>query len=118
MVYLGAPGSAEGLTPWLALAWNPEESADFLPLFLSAGAVYQGLIPGRNADTTALAVYTGKFSKFAENTTSETVLEVNYTLWATPWLGITPDFQYVFNPLGGPSKNDAAVFGGQILIIF
>jgi carbohydrate-selective porin OprB len=43
---------------------------------------------------------------------------VNYTLWAAPWLGITPDFQYVFNPLGGPSKNDAAVFGGQILIIF
>lgn len=114
----GGPGNANGLTPWLALAWNPEESADFLPLFVSAGAVYQGLIPGRDADTTGLAVYTGKFSKFARDASSETVLEANYTLWATPWLGITPDFQYVFNPLGGSSKNDAAVLGGQILIAF
>ncbi|MBK8174370.1 MAG: carbohydrate porin [Rhodospirillales bacterium] len=119
MVYQqGGPGSPQGLTPWFAVAWNPEESADFLPLYVSGGAVYQGLIPGRNTDTTALAVYSGTFSKFAQNTTTETVLEANYTLWATPWLGITPDFQYVFNPMGGASKNDAAVFGGQILIVF
>lgn len=118
MVYSeGGPGNSNGLTPWLAVAWNPAESADFLPLFVSAGAVYQGLIRGRDADTTALAVYTGKFSKFSPNS-SETVLEANYTLWATPWLGITPDFQYVFNPLGNADIDDAAVFGGQVMVIF
>ncbi len=118
MVYSeGGPGNSNGLTPWLAIAWNPTESADFLPLFVSAGAVYQGLIRGRDADTTALAVYTGKFSKFSPNS-SETVVEANYTLWATPWLGITPDFQYVFNPLGNADIDDAAVFGGQVMVIF
>lgn len=118
MVYSeGGPGNSNGLTPWLAVAWNPAESADFLPLFVSAGAVYQGLIPGRDADTTAIAVYTGKFSKFSPNS-SETVFEANYTLWATPWLGITPDFQYVFNPLGNADTDDAAVFGGQVMVIF
>jgi carbohydrate-selective porin OprB len=52
------------------------------------------------------------------NTTGETVVEVNYTYWALPWLGLTPDFQYVFNANGGGSNNDAAVFGGQILVNF
>jgi carbohydrate-selective porin OprB len=46
------------------------------------------------------------------------VLELNYTFWAMPWLGITPDFQYVFNPGGNRSNNDAALFGGQIMVNF
>ena len=38
--------------------------------------------------------------------------------WATPWLGLTPDFQYVFNPGGASSDDAAAVFGGQIMVNF
>lgn len=119
MVYReGGPGSSEGLTPWLSVTYQPKESINLLPVFIAGGAVYEGLIPGRDTDTTAVAVYYGKLSSDVEDTTGETVLEVNYTFWATPWLGITPDFQYVFNPSGGSSSNDAAVFGGQINFIF
>jgi porin len=114
----GGPGSSEGLTPWLAVTYQPEESINLLPVFVAGGASYEGLIPGRDTDTTAVAVYYGKLSKDVQDTTGETVLEVNYTFWATPWLGLTPDFQYVFNPSGGSSNNDAAVFGGQINLIF
>jgi len=113
----GTSGS-QGLTPWAAVAWNPEESADLLPFFFSAGAVYRGLVPQRDTDTTAVAVYTGKFSDSQPDTSNETVLELNYTVWATPWLAVTPDFQYIFRPFGGSSSNDAAVFGGQIMLIF
>ena len=119
MVYReGAPGSAEGLTLWLAVACQPQESINLLPVFLSSGAVYEGLMPGRDTDTAALAVYHGELSDDLEDTGSETVVELNYTFWATPWLGVTPDFQYVFNPGGGGSDNDAAVFGGQIMVNF
>ena len=118
MVYReGGPGSAEGLTFWLAVAYQPQQSINLLPVFLSGGAVYEGLLRGRDTDTAAFAVYHGKLSNDLEDTSSETVLELNYTFWATPWLGLTPDFQYVFNP-GGASNNDAAVFGGQIMINF
>ena len=72
----------------------------------------------RDTDTAALAVYHGELSDDLEDTGSETVVELNYTFWATPWLGITPDFQYVFNPGGGSSDDDAAVFGGQIMVNF
>jgi hypothetical protein len=33
------------------------------------------------------------------------------------WLGLTPDFQYDFNP-SGESNSDAAVLGGQIVVDF
>jgi porin len=119
MVYReGGPESSEGLTPWLAIAYQPQDSINLLPLYLAGGLVYEGLVPGRNIDTTALAVYHGEVSNALPNTTGETVLEVNYTYWALPWLGLTPDFQYVFNPNGGSSNNDAAVLGGQILVNF
>jgi len=114
----GGPGSSQGLTPWLSATYQPQQNINLLPVFVAGGAVYEGLVPGRDTDTTAIAVYCGKLSSDQQGTTSETVLEVNYTFWATPWLGVTPDFQYVFNPSGGSSNSDAAVFGGQINVIF
>jgi carbohydrate-selective porin OprB len=57
-------------------------------------------------------------SNAVPETTGETVVEVNYTYWALAWLSLTPVFQYVFNPSGDGSNNDAAVFGGQILVNF
>ncbi len=119
MVYReGGPGSSQGLTPWLSVTYQPQQSINLLPVFIAGGATYEGLIPGRDTDTTAVALYYGKLSKDVENATAETVLELNYTYWATPWLGLTPDFQYIFNPSGGSSSNNAAVLGGQIMVNF
>ena len=119
MVYReGGPGSSEGLTLWLGVAYQPQQSINLVPVFLAGGGVYEGLVPGRDTDTTALAVYHGQLSDDLEDASGETVLELNYTFWATPWLGITPDLQYVFNPGGGSSNDDAAVVGGQIMVNF
>jgi hypothetical protein len=47
MIYrYGGPGSDIGLTPWIGVTFSPQQSINQLPLFVLAGAVYHGLIPG------------------------------------------------------------------------
>ena len=39
MVYRdGGPDSSVGLTPWLAIAWQPRDSINLMPFFIAAGA--------------------------------------------------------------------------------
>lgn len=119
MIYrYGGPGSDIGLTPWLSIAYTPRESINQLPLLVMAGAVYHGLIPRRSDDYAAIGFYYGKFSTDLPSGPGEKVLELDYTAWATPWLGITPDLQYVLNPNGGSSSKNALVLGGQFQILF
>src|SRR5215469_467363 len=119
MIYrYGGPGSDIGLTPWLAITYNPQQSINQLPLFALTGVIYHGLIPGRGDDNLGCGFYYGKLSTALPAATGEKVLELDYTLWATPWLGITPDFQYVFNPSGGSSSRNAAVPGLQFQVLF
>jgi carbohydrate-selective porin OprB len=75
------------------------------------------LIPRRSDDSVALAIYYGKISSQLPAESGEKVFELDYTWWATPWLAITPDLQYVFNPGGGSSRN-AAVLGTQLQLLF
>jgi porin len=114
----GGAGSDQGLTPWVAFTFAPVERVNTIPFSASGGLVYQGLIPGRDDDLTALAVYYGKFSDKLEDQNAETVVEVNHRLQLTPWLYATPDFQYVIRPNGQSDIDDAAVFGGEIGIDF
>ena len=114
----GGAGSDQGLTPWVAFTFAPVERVNTIPFSASGGLVYQGLIPGRDDDLTAVAVYYGKFSDKLEDQNAETVVEVNHRLQLTPWLYATPDFQYVIRPNGQSDIDDAAVFGGEISIDF
>jgi porin len=119
MIYrYGGPGSDIGLTPWLAITYNPHQSINQLPLLALAGVTYHGLIPGRGDDNLGCGFYYGKLSNALPAITGEKVLELDYTLWATPWLGISPDFQYVLNPSGGSSSRNAAVPGVQVQVLF
>jgi porin len=119
MVYrYGGSGSDIGLTPWFAVTYNPQREINQLPLFLMTGAVYRGLIPGRGDDNTAVAFYYGKISDALPGVPGEKVIEADYTMWATPWLGVTPDLQYVFNPGGSGSSRNALVLGTQFQVLF
>jgi porin len=119
MIYRrGGPGSDVGLTPWISIAYTPQQSINQLPLLVMAGASYRGLIPGRSDDSTAVGVYYGKISTSLPSGSGEKVVELNYTWWATPWLGMTPDLQYVLTPSGGSSSRNAAVIGTQFQILF
>jgi porin len=119
MVYReGAAGGDQGLTPWAAFTFAPTERVNTLPFFAAGGLIYEGLVPGRDEDITALGVYYGKFSDRLQDQNAETVIEANYRLQLAPWLYVTPDFQYVFRPNGSDQIDDAAVFGGEISIDF
>jgi carbohydrate-selective porin OprB len=119
MIYrYGGPGSDVGLTPWISIAYTPQESINQLPLLVMTGAVYHGLIPTRSDDYLAAGFYYGKLSTSLPAGPGEKVLELDYTAWATPWLGITPDLQYVLSPSGGSSSRNALVLGGQFQILF
>ena len=113
----GASGD-EGLTPWATISYVPKQRSARVPLFFAAGLVHQGPWPARPDDRAAFAVYFGRFSRDIEGATAQTTLEVNYAVQITPWLYVTPDVQYVFNPGGRGDIDNAAVFGGEIGLVF
>jgi porin len=119
MIYRrGGANSDVGLTPWISVAYTPQQRINQLPLLVMAGASYRGLIPGRSDDTTAVGFYYGKISTSVPSGSGEKVVELNYMWWATPWFGMTPDLQYVLTPSGRSSSRNAAVIGVQFQILF
>ncbi len=119
MVYREADAKhAQGLIPWAALTIAPQQSINTLPFAAYGGALYHGLIPGRERDTTGLAVYYGRFSDDLVDQSYELVFEANYQLQLTPWFYVTPDVQYVVRPNGTGTIPNALVIGAEVGIDF
>ena len=89
-----------------------------MPVFASTGASYRGLLPTRDRDTAACALYYGGFSRYLPGLTYELVLEWTYAIALGRRLTIQPDVQYVINPGGVPCVGNAVVLGVQIGIEF
>jgi Carbohydrate-selective porin len=117
-VYSEPGSSEEGLSPWINVVYAPKKRASPLPLFLATGAVYQGLLPRRPDDRTAVGVFFGRFSSDLDDQSAETIIELSHTFRVTPWLSVVPDFQYVFTPNGQSKIDNAVVFGGEIAVTF
>jgi len=119
MVYRdGGPGSARGLSLFGALVYAPQQRINPLPWFASAGASYRGLVPGRDNDTSAFALYYGGFSRDLPGQTYEMTLEWTHATALTRWLTVQPDLQYVINPGGLSSRGNAVVVGAQLAVEF
>jgi carbohydrate-selective porin OprB len=86
-----------------------------MPWSFMAGLSYQGLIPGRSTDVLSLGWSWGRVSPAIPGVTGETLLELNYLYNLTGWLGVTPDFQYVWRP-GGLDVVGAAIAGIQVVV--
>jgi porin len=114
----GGPGSAIGLSLFGAIIYAPQSSINAMPWFASAGASYQGLVPGRDRDTAAFALYYGGFSRDLPGQTYELVLEWTYAIAVGRRLTVQPDLQYVINPGGVSSVGNAVVLGVQLAIEF
>lgn len=108
----------QGLTGWAVVTYSPRDNVNTNPLFVGGGLVYQGLIPTRDDDRTAVGVFYGKLSSAIQNVSGETVIEVNHTVQMTPWFFVRPDFQYIFNPGGRSDIDDALVLGAEVGIFF
>jgi len=80
--------------------------------FWSVGGQYQGLIPKRDQDVLGIGCAQGRLVEDAGYSTEhETALEVYYGVQVTPWLNVAPSFQYIFNPGGIGTVDDAMVIG-------
>lgn len=118
MVYQpDGPGTSRGLTIWGSWAYNSKPLISPIPLFWGAGASYQGLIQSRKNDVAAAGWIYGQSSSYVPNTSAEQVLELNYRFAFRNFLGLTPDFQYIWKP-GGYSVPGVAVFGAQLAVTF
>jgi porin len=119
MVYRdGDSRSRKGLTVWGEVALSPKPGVSSMPSFFGGGLSYEGIIPRRENDIASLGVIYGSFSGYTPQTSDETVIEANYGIILRPWLSITPDFQYVINPGGNSSIQNAFVAGAQLSITF
>jgi porin len=107
-----------GLSLFGSLIDAAQERIKTLSWFASAGASYRGLVPGRDRDTAAFALYFGGFSRDLPGQTYELVLEWTYAIAVTRWLTIQPDVQYVINPGGRSSVGNAVVAGAQLAVEF
>jgi len=87
--------------------------------FWGAGGQYQGLLPGRDDDVVAVGLASGCLSPDAGfGRTHESVMEVYYAAQVTPWLAVSPSFQYVWNPGGADGVGDACILGVRVQLLF
>lgn len=127
MVFQESPGSEQGLTLWSAAVLSPQQSVAKLPFQLNGGAVYQGLLPGRDQDWAIFGVVYGQFSTdYAATIASPTVDSPNYELvfeWGyraqiNQFLYVQPNLQWVIQPGGRSDIPNAMVLGAQIGVVF
>ena len=105
------------ITPFVALLFATPSDCNRFPFFLSSGLVYKGIVPSRPQDNLSLGFsYGGYSADIRPKQSFESIFEVNYWAWVTPWMAVTPDFQYVINPKGLGTIPNAYVLGAQILI--
>ncbi len=126
-VYAEAPGSDQGLVLFLTLAYANQQQAALVPFQTSLGAIYKGLIPGRNGDRLIFGATYGKLSTdYADqqqalgngNPTYEMPLELGYRVQLTKFAYIQPDVQYVIRPGGTGDIPNATVIGAQFGLSF
>ena len=114
------PDDSQGLGVFFRYG-NADSDRDDMTNFWSIGFQYQGLFEDRDDDVLGFGFAHGKLSDSSSETYTEdyeSVLEVYYSLQVTPWLAISPDFQYVTNPGGDSSIDDAVVLGIRMQLIF
>jgi porin len=121
-VYQESPGSDRGLVLFATLAYSGQQQAALVPFQMSLGAVYQGLIPGRNADKLIFGTTYGRLSSdYANrqqtlgkgNPTYEMPIELGYRVQLSKFAYIQPDIQYVIRPGGTGDIPNTTVIGTQ-----
>ena len=116
------PADEQGLGLFFRWGWRDEE-LNRTDEFWSGGAQYQGLIPHRNDDVLGFGMYAQLGSDRYKYYTShdfrgELGYELYYKIQLTPWLTLTPDFQYIVDAGGHHSDRDAVVVGLRMRVIF
>ena len=127
MLYRDAGRPETGLNAFVTFVVSPDEDKSPIPYYLNGGLIYEGLIPCRPNDKTALGFYSGWFgqdlrkaqrSAGLASQTSETNIELNHQVQLTPWFYLRPNIQYVIKPNGLDEIENALVLGVEAGITF
>jgi porin len=122
----GDPAGAQGLSLFAAFHHAPPD-VNAQTNFVDFGAVYVGLIPGRDLDVTGFYFAYGWFSGDLRDSQlaaglpgqdHEAVLELNYRWNALPWFYLQPDIQGIINPGAAHQFGDALVLALQFGVPF
>jgi porin len=114
MLYREHVGSDSGLGVFGRYGYR-EPDVNKITQFVSAGLQYRGLIPRRDEDVLGLAMYAAYVSddyddEQPEDLDREFGVEVYYSVQVTPWLAVTPDFQFIDAPGGRSYSSDVWLF--------
>ncbi len=109
----------ENLTLFAFGAYTSQDDLAMMPLQVSAGANYKGLIPGRDEDRTVAFITYGELSdefgdSIGQDLDYEMVYEVGHRIQLTPAVYIQPAVQYIQNPGATGNIDDAIVVGAWI----
>ena len=127
MLYRDARRPETGLNAFVTFVVSPDEDKSPIPYYLNGGLIYEGLIPCRPNDKTALGFYSGWFgqdlrkaqrSAGLASQTNETNIELNHQVQLTPWFYLRPNIQYVIKPNGLDEIENALVLGVEAGITF
>jgi porin len=127
MLYRMNPFKDTGLTAWSAFILSPQQNTAKIPFQYNGGLVYTGMIPFRPQDLTIFGVIYGNFSSnYAQANqataggyaTYELVYELGYRINMTKFAYIQPDAQWIINPAGTGTIQNALVLGAQIGVTF
>jgi len=83
-----------------------------MPWFWSTGVQMTALLPGREADVFGLGISGIKANSDTPNTGTEIHLETYYRVRVSKYFFISPDLQYVMNPLG--NTDATAIFAAML----
>ncbi len=111
----------QGLVVYARLGFADSDVNQFSN-YIGAGAVYTGLLPGRDEDRLGLAVALARNGEPFKDALraagarvfdQEIIIELTYHAQVTPWLAVQPDIQYVMDPGAGTNGDldDALVVG-------
>lgn len=108
----------EGLGVFARMGETNEEVRT-IDTFASAGFHYQGLFPGRERDKTGIGFAHGHFSDNAGTvTSSEEVVELYHNFRMGGGMEMTPHAQWISDPGGSSSGDDALILGTRLQIEF
>jgi porin len=120
------PAGVQGLFLFAAFHHAPAD-VNSQTNFVFFGAVYVGLIPGRDTDVTGVYFARGWFSNELRASQlaaglpgqdHESVLELNYRWNVLPWFYLQPDIQGIINPGAAHQFADALVLAVQFGVPF
>lgn len=109
----------DGLKLFTFGAYTGQDETAIMPLQISGGANWKGLIPGRENDHTMCFVTYGGLSdeygdSVGEDVDYEMVYELGHRAQLTPAFYVQPSVQYIQNPGGTGEIDDAVVLGAWI----